>query len=492
VDVGTWVPIRWPCGPLAGERERGRAGSSAADLDALRWWSRPASLDLLAGTPVDCLVVPWAAGSAADTEQPRALAPLLAAAASRRLAVVGWVSAGADLGKAAAAGAAAGLDALATDSANPLAGLPVLHFRKRSLDALAAPAFLGDAGAVWPGVRPLNLGGRAEVDAVSGATSRPWIDSNAWYVRLARSVLAPKAVWLAFDPPDDRPTTPDAYQQAIADTEIAGARWLVSLDPALRRGLAEGQENARKAWTRIATTLRFFRRHADWADYRPVGQIGVLSDFTGANEFLSHELLNLLARRSALFTAIEKDRVRASSFEGLDAVLYVDEEPPASPLAAALEAFVERGGTLVAPPGWPTRGSIEEGAANPRFRVFALGRGRVAVARAAPDDPDRLAEDAELLVSHRHDRVRVFNVGAGQSHYATSGDGRSGVLHLLSYPTPYPRTPVTVWFRRPWAGGRDWRVETRDGAPVQRVAVDAGVEFHLPAVPTYCALEVSG
>jgi hypothetical protein len=116
----------------------------------------------------------------------------------------------------------------------------------------------------------------------------------------------------------------------------------------------------------------------------------------------------------------------------------------------------------------------------------------VAVARGAVDDPERLAEDAELIVSHRHDRVRVYNVGVGQYHYATSADGRAGVLHLLSYPSPYPPLTVTAWFRRAWTSGRAWRADGSEGATAPRVESAGGVEFHVPPAPTYCALEVAG
>jgi hypothetical protein len=264
----------------------------------------------------------------------------------------------------------------------------------------------------------------------------------------------------------------------------------VSLDRSLRAGLAQGSGPARSTWERIGQGLGFFRRHAAWRGHRPVGQIGVVSDFSGPNEFLSHELLNLLARRSALFCAVRREPP-LSSLDGLDGALYFDEEPPATDLAAALHAFVERGGTLIARPGWNVRGSADPGAGNPRFDVYRLGQGRVAVARAAVDDPDRLAEDAELLVSHRHDRVRVYNLGVGQYHYATSADGRSGVLHLLAYPSPYPRMPLTVWFRQPWASARDWRVGAKEALAAARKASDGGVEFHLPPASAYGALELS-
>jgi hypothetical protein len=94
-------------------------------------------------------------------------------------------------------------------------------------------------------------------------------------------------------------------------------------------------------------------------------------------------------------------------------------------------------------------------------------------------------------MSHRTDRVRVFNAGTSLFHYATSGDGRSGVLHTFLFPTRYQRPPMTVWFRKPWAGARAWMVEKEEAAPAGTTAVEPGVEFHLPPVPVYCALEVS-
>jgi hypothetical protein len=453
----------------------------------MRWpWSDPGGLELLAGTPVNCLVVPWAEGSPGDEDHQRTLASLVAAARGRGLAVVGWVSGKADLRRPAGAARASGLAALATESAEPVEGFDVLRFRKRGLADLPPSGFLGDADAVWPGMRPLKLG--KEVDAVSGATSRPWIDSNAWYVRFARAVLAPKTLWLAFDPPDTGPPpTADAYLQAIADTEIAGARWMVSLDPSLRNGLAEGRPQAREAWTRIARSLAFFRTHEAWVGFAPVGQIGVLSDYAGENEFLSFEVLNLLARRSGLFRVLHAE---AAPLDGLDSVLCVDSRPPAPALAGKLYAFAEAGGTLVTPPGWEARGVPDESVAIPRFRVYRCGRGRLAVAREDFGDPDLVAEDAQLLTSHRRDRVRVFNLGFGQFHHATSADGRAGVLHALAFPTPYPRGWLTAWFRQPWARGRVLSIDAE--AAAKRATIDGGVEFHLPPVPTYAALEVSG
>jgi hypothetical protein len=123
--------------------------------------------------------------------------------------------------------------------------------------------------------------------------------------------------------------------------------------------------------------------------------------------------------------------------------------------------------------------------------VFRYGRGRLAVASAEPSDPYVLAEDAQLLMGHRNDRLRVFNPGTSQFHYATSADSRFGVLHALLFEPLDPRTPVTVWLRQPWARGSVLRVDSAEVVPAARTAVEPGVEFALPPVPVYCALEVS-
>ena len=113
------------------------------------------------------------------------------------------------------------------------------------------------------------------------------------------------------------------------------------------------------------------------------------------------------------------------------------------------------------------------------------------MAREELADPYLLAEDAQLLMSHKNDRVRLFNAGTAQFHHATSVDGRSGVLHALVFPMPFPRSTMTAWFRSPWARGRFFMVEKVEPAPAERSEVESGVEFHLPPVPVYCALEVS-
>ncbi len=258
-------------------------------------------------------------------------------------------------------------------------GAEVLRFRKRGFDHRPPSDFLGDLDAVWPGMK-MDL--KAGVDAVSGPTGAPWLDSNGWYVRLARSLVNPRTLWLAFEPSDLGQALPaTAYLQAIADTEAYGARWMVSLDPHLRVGLLDRRAAALDTWATIGRSLAFFRTHRAWAGYVPAGQLGVVSDYKGTNEFLSFEVLNLLARQGSLYHVLEKDSALQAPFDGLDAVVYVDEAPPAADLVRKLYAFAESGGTLVTPSGWEERGVHDADAWPSRYRVFRYGRGRLAVAR---------------------------------------------------------------------------------------------------------------
>jgi hypothetical protein len=485
LDASTWIPMRWPCGPLELEQARRREGFAAGEADALAFWATPASLDRLAGSPVSCLVLSWADGSAQGAEQQRALAPLVGAARKRGLRLVGWV-AGGDLRRAAASAEAAGLDKVASESDEAVPG--VLRFRGRSLDHRAPSDFLGVTGLVWPGIRVTQ---ERATDASTGPTGPPWLDSNAWYVRLAKSLANPGALWLALEPPDlGQPVAGAGYVQAIADTAIFGGRVLLALDRDLRAGLSKRSDKALESWREIANALAFFETHRDWASYVPVGQLGVVSDYAGANEFLSFEVLNLLARQGSLYRIVEKRSAVAASFDGLDAVLYVDAEAPDPALARKLEAFAEAGGTLIAPPGWAERGAAEESAWLPRFRVFRTGSGRLAVSRAELGDPYLLADDAQLLMSHRHDRIRVFNPGTAQFHYAVSGDGRRGIVHALRFDTPDPRQPLTLWFERPWSTARAWLPGAAEPIPLERSAAERGVEFTMTPLPSYSALEL--
>jgi hypothetical protein len=62
---------------------------------------------------------------------------------------------------------------------------------------------------------------------------------------------------------------------------------------------------------------------------------------SGSDEFLSHEVLNLLARQGSLYRILEETNAIAEPFDELNAVLYVDESPPEADLLRKLYAFAE-------------------------------------------------------------------------------------------------------------------------------------------------------
>ncbi|MBI4877499.1 MAG: hypothetical protein HY822_22955 [Acidobacteria bacterium] len=114
-----WIPMRWPAG-----------------------WAGAGLLDLLKGTPVNCLV----AGQHA---------------------------------------------ARLREAANRL-GIAVFE---------APPPEITVLDGVWPGMR-ISQERRRRDEAESGPTGAPWIDSNCSSLRLARA-RSPKPVWVAFDPAKD-------------------------------------------------------------------------------------------------------------------------------------------------------------------------------------------------------------------------------------------------------------------------------------------------
>ena len=61
-----WIPMKWPCGPLV-IAQRSKSQSLDAEVkETLAAWALPASLDMLKGTAINCLIVDWAEGGPQD------------------------------------------------------------------------------------------------------------------------------------------------------------------------------------------------------------------------------------------------------------------------------------------------------------------------------------------------------------------------------------------------------------------------------------------
>ena len=487
-----WVPMYWPCGPLEAALREKEKGFDPQVKDLLAGWGETARLAIVKGTPVNCLVVRWAAGLPQDASQQQGLSAWVHAAHTAGLAVVGLVSAAADKGKAAAAAEAAGLAALAVEGDPPRSALPIIPLAEEG----KAPwkrlsPILALDGMRWPGI---TMGSTRESEDVNaGATQAPWIDSNAYVLQMAAALGGTdKTFWLMFHPPaKDRITVRDAYLRAVADTGMAGGRWVLSLADDLRRGLIQGQSEALATWKATAAAAGFFAQHPEWRRARAAGLVGVMSDFTGPNELLATELLNLLARRNLPFRVIAKGGSAPARFAGLKAVCCLDETPPDAGLRQQCDEFAGRGGLLFATRAWGVGGQTEAGFDHPRFEMRRLGKGRVAICTEESPDPYLVARDVHMILGRTNDLVRFYNITSLISCYSAQPDG-AGLLQFVNYARRAPDDVITAWLNHPYRSARLWTLASGTARTVAIAAENGGTAVHLPSIPVYAGVELTG
>ena len=115
-----------------------------------------------------------------------------------------------------------------------------------------------------------------------------------------------------------------------------------------------------------------------------------MSNFAGPDWEAGKEAINLLPRLRQPFRVIARSQAAGASFAGLQAIYYVDREPPDAELRQKLMAFAQGGGILFVPSKWPN----PEGAPAPAepyllFTVRTVGKGRLAVCKE--EQPDAYA-----------------------------------------------------------------------------------------------------
>lgn len=418
-----------------------------------RWpssWTDPKLVELFAGGPINCLILEdidtTSSGIRAVTETARKVG----------LAVRAW----------------------RTLRAAPLSDM--------KLDPSSGVVAL--TGLVWPSIQTQdrNTNGQS-----AGPTGPPWIDSNCWVVRLARARAPGRQIWLDFAPPRDIQLTDAAYRVAIADSAAASAHWILTLDRALSRELAAAAPAAVKTWRSMLGTLSFFERHRGWRAREPWGPLGILSTFSGDNELMGREVLNLAGRRNLLYRVLDRSGRASPSFDGLRTVLYVDQDPPPAELKSKLTEFIKGGGLVVLPralasafPGDNPRTGPVAG-----YELHTLGKGSIAVATRDWGDPYYLAVDVHSLASRREDPVLLFNGSSLFAHYSMTAGTPAALLQLVSF-TGRPNDSVTVLVSRRFRSARMYVADSDDAPVLRPVAAERGVEFRLPPFSVYTALEL--
>jgi hypothetical protein len=361
------------------------------------------------------------------------------------------------------------VNCILTDPNSPLTG----EMRKLGLTTLAAaPAGVTVIQGEWPGIRAGQ--GR---NAASGPTGVPWIDSNGWQIRLARVRAPGKPIWVETEfPKEKRVFNTAAYLRAMADAAMHGGRWVI---------LVTEPESLRQ----ILPAQRFFGAHREWGEGEPIAVVGILSDFSGENEFRAGELLNLTARLHQPYRILIRSRrpvqrgeapnrdregavVPQLSFTGLKCIIYPDAEPLPPDLRAKLEAFVQSGGLLIT--------ALKD-------HQIRESKGRIAVRDLS--DPYEAASSAHVLLSHRHDLVRFWNGGSLGSYLTRTS--RGAMLQIINYSSRPGADPVSVRIAGPYREARIHLLENDAPKPLPSVPSNGAIELHLPAIPVYAAIELT-
>lgn len=488
----SWVPARWQGGPL--ELQRRARDAKLPDAPALRetirQWYDPTTLDLLQGTPINCLLVTWSAGGDPETEkeQQKLVTAYARAARSRGIAVLGLIHSPANPSSFLESAIEAGLDGLVLEGTSSesdrLASELRQALQKRAKAAVVfspaareqlAPSsdVLAATDAVPPGLRELAEGAEA------GPSSEPWIDSNIWLVRSIHSWGGLRPVWLMETLPAQ--AAPVDYLRAIADAAVGGGRWALALNDDLRHGLRTKQPEAMTTWRQIAAFLKFQQEHAEWYGYPPQAVYGFVQDSSAKQRDVSGENLNLAVRRGIPLRMIERPQLNATALEGLRALQAIDVVQPTLVERKLLTEFAQGGGLLVVGPSWQ-QVEIPE---NQDYAVMPAGRGQVVIYRENAD-PGELAKTLVDLLGRDNLGVRLFRASSVLSHIAVGKAGKEVVVQLLNYAS-YPAESVLV---RVDGDFRRVRLYTPERTPEELVLEKVGgrVEVTVARLPVYGVL----
>lgn len=390
-----WVPARW-------------------------YWSAPASLDLLDGTPVNCLLVKsWDAA-------------LAARAAERGVALLAAVKPGEDAvaqARRAAADKLAGVvlegdfpEGTAARVREAAPGAVVVEMASRNHMRLdAAQPVAATYQGLWPGVQVLEDGA-----AKAAPTGSPWIDTNSGFIRAALA-WGPKAVWLGHLPPEKTIVTGERYLQAIADAAMAGGRWVIALDADFAARLEKREAAAARDWKRMMDLLAFYEKHPEWRAFRPSGMLAVVQG-RESGALLSGGILDMIAARHTPVRPVPGSRLTPDSLAGATMAVNVDGDGLPPDRLATLKEFARAGNTLMTPPSG---------------KVTLPPDNRITLEKAELDRLGDIYKDVQSMVGRRNLGVRLFNVSSMLSNLLAGPDGRTVLLHLVNY-SGYPVENVTA------------------------------------------------
>ncbi|MBL8174125.1 MAG: hypothetical protein JNK48_05610 [Bryobacterales bacterium] len=388
--LADWVPARWPT-------------------------NDPASLELLHGTGVNCLLVEKQHWSSAFADK----------AAEQKVAVLGVVRPGAEAVQAVRTAREQRLTGVVlegefaraeADAARKEAGdLAVVELpARRGLRFDAGDAITGTYQGVWPGVRPVDEKDKAHAMPTGG----PWIDTNTGFLRFARAMRKGE-FWIAVTPPEKQVIPVDRYFMAIGDAWMVGARWVLALDGDLWKRLQAREETAVRDWKRIVQHARFYEEQRRYRDLPIYGLMAVVQD-AGSGALLSGSILDMIAVKHTPVRPVPGPRLSKESLAKALMAVNIDPRGLSAEQGEVLKEFSRSGGTVLNGP--------------PEWKMPSDSKNHVTVDEEDVKKLDEIWKEMNGMIARgRNMGVRLFNVSSMLSFYQGVPGGDRAVLHLVNY-----------------------------------------------------------
>ena len=447
--------------------------AASPDLIPARWnWTDPSSLDLVKGTPVNCLLIPW------DDARAGGIRNLAASAAQQRIHTLAVLTPDADARAAARKAVEAKLDGIvlegdfSADTAKHIRETLqtlVVEITPRAKMKLGGPdRILGTDQAVWPGIQVTEDGA-----AHAGPTGGPWIDTNSGFLRSAYA-WGDATIWLANRPPPKTVVTTERYLQVISDAAMAGARWVIALDPELEASLAARKPKAVATWQRMVDHLKFLESHKEWRSLRPAGQLAVVQD-VDAGALLSGGIVDMIAVKHTPVRPVPRSKLNAGAFEGVTMAVNTDPAGLTDEQKQALRAFTRGGGTLLtAPAGWKSETPPKSG--------------QITLEKQEIERLDAIWKEVNSMIGRRNLGARLFNVSTMLSNLLTTADGKQSIVHLVNY-SDYPVEWVTAHFPGKYKRARLFTPEGGE-AEIKTYDTEEGTGVDIPKVFVWATLQL--
>jgi hypothetical protein len=411
--------------------------AAPADWVPARWnWTDPATLDLLEGVPVNCLLLKW------DPAQSQSLSLFATRAADRKVVTLAVIGPRPDLVDAARQamrakmtgivlegdfpeGAADGVrDALA--DSKPV----VIELSSRNRMKLGGSApILATYQGVWPGIQVMDDG-----HAKAGPSGSAWIDTNSGFIRAVKA-WGSTPLWIGNLPPPKAVVTGERYSQVICDAAMVGARWIIALDDDFARRLKDKDPATVKQWRRMGQHAQYYEDHKEWRAFKPAGEFALIQDVNDG-ALLSGGILDMIATKHTPVKPIPRQKLTGAQFKGISMAVNVDGSSLTPEQKEVLRSFTRSGGTLLtAPPGWKDNASGAQ--------LDPTKTDQITLEKAETERLDTIWKEVNSMIGRRNLGARLFNVSTMLCDLIASPDGKEVIVQLVNF-ADYPVESVAV------------------------------------------------